>query len=247
MWARLFVASLLCVSLGSEAFGLQEDEQDDKQEVAEIVAQIRLLRAQIEQVLQGLSPELRSEVERELTQAPDPRVSDPQVSDPDASHPPTPDTTVLEQPTVAASAHRACDGLRFFDSNQDNVLTAADRYWRHFFVWVDEGDGRMSDEEVRSVFEAGVRQIRLDLRGYTTDGGGVGHVEVGERVRLDVVVRRRRGVQTGWLVVDAGRLARAGELRLIGPAGQELEGRQLLQAGMIIEAEGGKREPFLCR
>lgn len=147
-----------------------------------------------------------------------------------------------ESDPTAATA-RACRGLRLLDHDGDGALTGADRYWRHLYL--DLGSDRAMTEEPISVFEAGVRRIALDLRSFVDDSDRVGYLEFGERVRLDVVVRRRRGVESGVLIVDADDLARFGGPRIQNAEGELLGGWQPLRRGLVFVV-GDRQEAFEC-
>ena len=63
-------------------------------------------------------------------------------------------------------ANTDLDGLRHFDTNDDNVLDSADREWSKFTVWRDlDQDGESDPGELRSLDDAGVRSISLASSG----------------------------------------------------------------------------------
>lgn len=76
------------------------------------------------------------------------------------------------EPSEAAEAQtsgrrRSCRALEAFDSDGDRKLTGLDRFWRHFYLWLDrDGDRRLTDNELLPPYEKGVRQIPLHLRSF---------------------------------------------------------------------------------
>ena len=58
------------------------------------------------------------------------------------------------------------EGLRHFDTNDDNQLTSADDEWSKFRVWLDlDGDGVSDPGELRTLDQAGIRSISLVASG----------------------------------------------------------------------------------
>tara|TARA_R110002096_G_scaffold173997_12_gene349644 strand:- start:8790 stop:12818 length:4029 start_codon:yes stop_codon:yes gene_type:complete len=68
------------------------------------------------------------------------------------------------------------EGLLYFDSDSDQVLSAADSEFESFKIWQDaDGDGMVSEGELRSLTEAGIESIGLVSDGieYTAADGDV--------------------------------------------------------------------------
>lgn len=71
------------------------------------------------------------------------------------------------EPPASTGRRRACRVLDMFDSDGDQKFTGLDRYWRHFYLWLDrDGDRQVDEKELIPPYEKGVRQIPLHLRSF---------------------------------------------------------------------------------
>ena len=108
---------------------------------------------------------------------------------------------------VGAGYDTDLEGLARYDSNQDNLLSAADENFDHFLIWQDtDGDGVCEAGEARTLAQSGIVSIDLALNGvsslrqghyvYTTttwrDVEGRAHeaLDVGFRSGLDESITR---------------------------------------------------------
>ena len=82
--------------------------------------------------------------------APEPAAPEPAAPQPAAPQPPT----------------RGCNTLNLLDSDGDRAVTALDRYWRHLYLWLDDGDGQVDPRELKSPYDRGIRSISLSLRTF---------------------------------------------------------------------------------
>lgn len=151
----------------------------------------------------------------------------------------------------------ACAAWLVWDTNEDRVLSGADRYWRHFVVWIDDGDGVAGAEEMRDTFELGLRKLDLDLRSYEGARESTGVVErreIGglERLRVELL---RGDTDYGVLAIDLGGMVRgqAPRLRLRSSDGESVrelqDGYVPIQAGLEVEQVFGGQtrwRPLLC-
>lgn len=150
-----------------------------------------------------------------------------------------------------------CAGWLVWDTNEDRMLSGADRYWRHFVIWIDDGDGVVEGEEMQDSFELGLRKLDLDLRSYEGANDSTGVVE---RREIDGIERLRvellRGrADYGVLAVDLDGMVRgqAPRLRLRSVDGQSTrelgEGFVPIQEGLEVEQKFGNQtrwRPLLC-
>jgi hypothetical protein len=134
----------------------------------------------------------------------------------------------------------SCNTLWFFDNNQDGELTANDRYWRHFYVWMDDGDGEVEAAETRSLFDADVRAVDVALKHYRGTSDGSGDIDVG----VHVILRLPDGA--GALTVDAGKIGRWDGPRLLGPRGEELDGLQPFRSSLALREPDGRVTYLSC-
>ena len=139
----------------------------------------------------------------------------------------------------------SCDTLRPLDGNGDNLITGADRYWRHLHLWSDDGDGTVEKGEVERLFSHGIRALDVDLRTYKTAKGDVEDVWIDGQVRFELY-RRGRRQRSGLLMLDADGLLRGDDFRLLDTAGSVLTGMQTLRPGLRLEAADGTLYPLLC-
>ncbi|MEM1203922.1 MAG: hypothetical protein AAGN66_11900 [Acidobacteriota bacterium] len=143
----------------------------------------------------------------------------------------------VEAPEVEAPEARvrgrSCRALAPFDSDADGKLTALDRHWRHAYLWTDDDrDGQLSEDEVESLYERGVREVALSLRSFVKGKGKKAasfEIEMADLLIFDV---RGNGFSTsgygptgpagddGALAFDFDRVSSGG-----GPEALDAEGR----------------------
>jgi hypothetical protein len=272
-------------------------------ELEALMERILELRGEMEELLEGLSPEARAEVERRWLEArtePDlvapetsgeaagpragrtpprtPPAVEPPPTTPEPSPPIAPRPTVpdppppIEPPTtaperspsvaqppplpeppqpVAREETPACGTLHALDRNGDGSIDGSDRDWRYLYLLPGAGgdpvEGALPPAAVDSLFDLGIRSLSVDLREYGTEGKAHGDIVVDQAVRL-LLIRQHKGHDSGALVVDAGRLARSGEVRLVDEVtGESLEGLRLFRPGVALELADGTRAPIPCR
>jgi hypothetical protein len=236
------------------------------------------LQAEIERLLPFLSPELRREIAAELAHraetqkelaeranrrevGPEPaeRSAEPaapleapagsRVEIPAGTAEPSPPTS---RPGSGPTARTACNTLEPFDTREDGRIDSGDRYWRYLYLWTDaDGDGEVAEREVRSVYEAGIRNISARLDRFEDKDGSGGLIRVGRWVVLDPLGDGFSGDITGRtddgaLAVDASALGRFSGPRLLGPDGRPLEGMQPLRAGLSLREASGRVIELTC-
>jgi hypothetical protein len=258
-------ACALAAVLSGPALSRAQEGAADDARVEAAARRVLELRRELEAVLAELPPELRARVEarvEELARDGDgarstgaapaeavPRPSDTQGSSTQADASPE---APRAAPAPLASAARdvtvsLCAGLAALDRDGDAVVSAIDRSWRHLYLWSDDGDEAIEPEEVRSLFELGVRSLHAASRTYTTDSGFVGDIDVGAALALSIPRGGRRGgFERGELVVDNDGLRRAGEPVVERAEGGELSGYQPLRAGYVLRAASGPPVPLPC-
>ena len=205
-----------------------------------VAREVHELRAAVDALLAPLSPVDRARVEARLLElavdavAPEVETDAPARPERPAPAPP------VSLPTPSRPAPAECRGLAAFDRDADGIVSAADRGWRHFYLWQDDGDAVLEENEVISLFELDVRALDASRRTYTTASGFVGDLEIGDGVTLDVPARRRGAdFERGELVVDNDGLRRAGEPTVRSASGQELAGYQpLRRESRLVSSDG---------
>ncbi len=197
----------------------------------ELVERILELHRRIEELMAELPPEARAEVLRRLAES---------AAAPPAVEPsPASDVPKLIR---RRSRRPECNTLRPLDENGDGRISAADRYWRHLYLWTDRnGDRQPQEREVASAYDRRVREIAISLETFIRVKGGLGEIRIEEAVVLDLrgdgfAERARR--DDAVLVVDATALSRGGGPRLLGPGGEALEGYQPFRSGLRLDVAG---------
>jgi hypothetical protein len=211
--------------------------------------------------------------ERQETKASDPLLKPPiepaveptpaPVTEPISESPPIPtaaetglpqDTEVTEQPPAIDSeplaapsddARSSCGTLAAFDSNDDGVLSASDRYWRYFLLSPAEG-GELVPTATETLYDQGIREIGLELDFFKTSDDTTGDISVADRIHLRLVGKRRKPALSGILILEAGRLARGGEVHLADEQGAKLVGLQAIRPGVALVSADGTRRIILC-
>ena len=159
--------------------------------------------------------------------------------------------------TPASQDSVACPAWLVWDTNEDRQLSGADRYWRHFVVWIDDGDGVAEADEMRDTFELGLRKLDLDLRSYEGAKDSTGVVERREfggleRIRVELL---RGSADYGMLAIDLAGMVRgqAPRLRLRSADGESTrdltDGYVPIQEGLEVEQVFGAQtrwRPLLC-
>ncbi len=160
--------------------------------------------------------------------------------EPAAAEPPTPDSEP-EPVTIPV-----CGTLAPLDSNEDGVLSGADRYWRYLRLEIEGGGAGLEAQGPASLYDLGIRTIDVELKSYTTPDKERGDIDIDEAIRIELVGKGRLVGESGVLVVDADRLARGGEVRLVDESGTLLAGIQAFRPGLALETADGRRLPLLC-
>lgn len=159
------------------------------------------------------------------------------------------DFSFLPPPRARLAAPSAdCNTLALFDSDGDGMLTARDRYWRHFYLWSDgDGDGEIAETEVLSAYERGVRAIPtgLDHLVHADDTAGTRReIELDRYIVLDLFGNgfdsSPRMGDDGILVVDASRLSRGNGPQLRDETGLPLAGLQAFRSGLRLALATGE-------
>ena len=144
-----------------------------------------------------------------------------------------------------------CGTLHLLDRNDDGLVSGSDRDWRYLYLLLG-GRGSVVErelqrDEVESLFDVGVRSLAVDLREWGGERKTFGDVVSDQTVRL-ILTQKHKGEDNGALVVDAGRLARSGEIRLVDTAtGESLSGLRVFRPGVALETLDGTRVAVPCR
>jgi hypothetical protein len=254
--------------------GAQETAETKPQSTAEIIERILELRREMEALLEVLPPELQEEIERrwrELQEAEAARAAShvPQVESTGRAEvavvppPPVPLQTAEFEPRPESTARAevavvpptpgpepaavpVCGTLIPFDSNDDGVLSGADRYWRYLRLELEGGGAGLEAQGPSSLYELGIRTINVDLKFFTTPDKERGDIDVDKAIHIGLVGKGRLVGESGVLVIDADRLARGGEIKLVDGSGTLLAGFQALRPGLALETADGGRLPLLC-
>lgn len=245
LWAAAVVVNLTAPAMAETA------AIDMAQE--ETIERILELRAQLQDLVESLPPELRDEVERRWRQ----RQAEPPAPTPPTPSEPTPAATapaIASEPAVEPTAEAApvateqpgCGGFHLLDTDDDGLVSGGDRQWRFLRVWFDNGDGEIDSEEIESLLALGVRSLDTQLRFYNDDGGGTEDVDVADVIELRGIGKRPKDRRSGVLVVDADRLERDGVLRLEDPEGRPASGYEVLSALHRFVLRDGRSLPILC-
>ncbi len=167
---------------------------------------------------------------------------------------PAPGTELV--PTESRGVRGArCPAWTAFDSNGDGELSGADRYFRHFFVWLDNGDGQVSESEMVDPFRLGLRSMSLDLRSYNGAKETVGVVERrlnnGQEVLRVEILRKAKGAKGadyGVLAIDVGAVVRGFGPEIRRSGGPVLEtGLVIVDARVEVRADATSEwSPLLC-
>ena len=254
----------------------QGQESPPPEDVERIIEEILRLRGEADALLEALSPELRDEVEHrweELQAAPPEDLgegaSDPVSSIADSPEPddtaPVPaevGATAVPEPELETEAEvqspaalevvpepepaKECDSLGPLDTNGDGVISASDRNWRYLRLRADIGGRSTNMVDLESLYDLDIREIDVNLRFYKLSDGAAGDIFIDDRIRFELLSKRKSSRRSMILFIQASRLARSGELRLVDPSGALLAGDQPLAPGVALQTAEGKRLPLLC-
>ena len=263
------------LTLGADLWA-QDQESPPPEDVERIIEEILQLRGEADALLEALSPELRDEVERrweELQAAPPEDLgegaSDPVSSIADSPEPadtaPVPaevGATAVPEPELEPEAEdqspaasevvsepepaKECDSLGPLDTNGDGVISASDRNWRYLRLRADMGGRSTNMVELESLYDLDIREIDVNLRFYELDDGAAGDIFIDDRIRFELLSKRKSGRRSMILFIQASRLARGGSLRLVDGSGALLAGDQPLAPGVALQTAEGSRLPLLC-
>jgi hypothetical protein len=180
------------------------------------------------------------EPDSQPTLEPEPEL-EPTVTSEEVSEP-APESMPEPEPEPA----KECDSLGPFDTNGDGVISAADRNWRYLRLRADMG-GRSTDMgDLESLYDLEIREIDVNLRFYKLSDGAAGDIFIDDRIRFDLLGKRKSSRRSMILFVQASRLARSGELQLVNSSGALLAGDQPLAPGVALQTAEGSRLPLLC-
>jgi hypothetical protein len=165
--------------------------------------------------------------------------------------PPAVTTAIVPTPSAPESEPEpapvpVCGTLTPFDSNDDGLLSAADRYWRYLRLELEGSGASLEAQAPSSLYELGIRTIDVNLKFFTTPDKERGDIDVDEAIHIELVGKGRLAGESGVLVIDADRLARGGEIKLVDGSGTLLAGIQALRPGLALETADGSRLPLLC-
>lgn len=247
----------------------QGQESPPPEDVERIIEEILRLRGEADELLKALSPELRDEVERrwEELQAAPPEDLGEGASDPVSSIADSPepdDTAPVPEPELEPEAEdqspavsevvsepepepaKECDSLGPLDTNGDGVISATDRNWRYLRLRADMGGRSTNMVELESLYDLDIREIDVNLRFYKLSDGAAGDIFIDDRIRFELLGKRKSSRRSMILFIQASRLARSGELQLVDSSGALLAGDQPLAPGVALQTAEGSRLPLLC-
>lgn len=223
----------------------------------EVIERILELQASIDELLAGLPPERRDEIRRHLAsgtieapEAPPETVPNPPVAPsavaPSAASPPSPpppSPPPPPPPRPRRPGRKVCNTLEAFDTNEDGMVDALDRYWRHLYLWLDRNrNSQMEKREIVSTFNEKVKDIATDLDSFSTFKRGRGEIRVGERILLDLRGNgfdSERSRDDAVLLVDASALGRGTGPVLLSASGQPVSGIQPFEKGLRLRDSEG--------
>lgn len=264
MRARLLV--VVCLGVATVARAVSPD--DEAAQARADIARIAQLQEQIEALLESLPADLREQVEAVMAAGGDvSALADRLTTEATKSSPgaaavksapagaadasptaevPRGDADRVALADIPESAGPApCRALAPLDTNGDAELSAADRYWRHLYLWFDDGDGEVEEKEVASVYEEGVRRIALDLSGFTTAASEHGRIEVGEAARFVFPGRSNRR-EPGALAISNDGLERAGGPLVVDADGGVPRGTVPLRPSFSLREPSGRLDALSC-
>lgn len=268
--ALLLIAALVALStFRISPLQAEESAAETDQEHEQIIQQILELRQQMEDLLKSLPEEMLLELEKRWEeQQSEPPTLEPEPDQVQESDPTTPSTgegstavptetepVVVVAPDQSPTAEEPisalsppCGGFHLFDTNEDSLVSGGDRPWRFLRLWFDtDGDGAVSDLEIESLFDLGVRQIDVALRFYNSAAGDSEDVDVDELIWLRGVGKKIGSDRSGVLAIATDRLASDGRWKISDAQQAHLTGYQPLGTNTFLETEQGDRYPVVCQ
>ncbi len=100
--------------------------------------------------------------------------------------------------------------------------------------------------DLESPYDLGFREIDVNLRFYKLADGFTGDITLDDRIRFELVSKRKSGRRSMILFIQASRMARGGGLQLVDSSGALLAGDQPLAPGVALQTAEGSRLPLLC-
>lgn len=170
-------------------------------------------------------------------------VPEPELEPEDGDQSPAASEVVSESEPEPA---KECDSLGPLDTNGDGVISASDRNWRYLRLRADIGDRSTNMVELESLYDLDIREIDVNLRFYKLSDGAAGDIFIDDRIRFELLGKRKSSRRSMILFIQASRLARSGELQLVDPSGALLAGDQPLAPGVALQTAEGSRLPLLC-
>ena len=153
---------------------------------------------------------------------------------------------VVSEPEPEPEPAKECDSLGPLDTNGDGVISASDRNWRYLRLRADMGGRSTNMVDLESLYDLDIREIDVNLRFYKLSDGAAGDIFIDDRIRFELLSKRKSGRRSMILLIQASRLARSGELQLVDPSGALLAGDQPLAPGVALQTAEGSRLPLLC-
>lgn len=262
----LLILLALVSTLATPLAFAQDDASPDPEEPGEIVREILKLQRKIDDLMALLPLDRRAEVEELLeahSERDDPGADVVEAVDAVAERP-SPDVPepagTPEDPAVGEGSENTsgfgsaitvvgrddCNLLRPFDFDDDDLISARDRYWRYLALWRDANrDGQAQETELTDLYEAGIQDLSVDLESFRYADGGGGRVDLGRfiRVGLDEAPFGDAPV----LTVDTTRLARGTGPEVFRPGSDEpLQGVQPIEPGWRLRWDDGRELVLTC-
>lgn len=153
---------------------------------------------------------------------------------------------VVSEPEPEPEPAKECDSLGPLDTNGDGVISATDRNWRYLRLRADMGGRSTNMVDLESLYDLDIREIDVNLRFYKLSDGAAGDIFIDDRIRFELLGKRKSSRRSMILFIQASRLARSGELQLVDPSGALLAGDQPLAPGVALQTAAGKHLPLLC-
>ena len=153
---------------------------------------------------------------------------------------------VVSEPEPEPEPAKECDSLGPLDTNGDGVISATDRNWRYLRLRADTGGRSTNMVDLESLYDLDIREIDVNLRFYKLSDGAAGDIFIDDRIRFELLGKRKSSRRSMILFIQASRLARSGELQLVDPSGALLAGDQPLAPGVALQTAEGKHLPLLC-
>lgn len=150
------------------------------------------------------------------------------------------------EPEPEPEPAKECDSLGPLDTNSDGIISADDRNWRYLRLRADMGGRSTSMGDLESLYDLDIREIDVNLRFYKLADGFTGDITLDDRIRFELLSKRKSGRRSMILFIQASRLGRGGGLQLVDSSGALLAGDQPLAPGVALQTAEGARLPLLC-